>query len=376
MKGNFERIFKLNSIIPRNKFNISQIYLRNIHSNAKCSKVNDIKNLNREKIKLEEFIVDSSLNKKDDNFCSPTQTLEKPKQKVSMIKDLKEITKFKLSILNTIVSLSTFTLIGNPTIMQTLFFGLGTMSISMTTQVLNQIKEKFFDSQMMRTHTRPLPKERFSIKQAAGIAAFLELSSLAFFSVLPFGTQAMIFSNFILFLYISVYTPLKRKNNLSMHVGAVVGALPPLLGSIAGGNPFSPEALLLAGFIFAWQYPHFYGILYPNRYDYQKAGFKFIAVDESKDSIAHKQMILGMIGMALIVYILYKRKIISNLGLFAFLATFAYQIPAVMNFQQNPLKYGKIIRIRSYIPFLIVLGCFFKLSGKAILENKNKDKSE
>lgn len=275
-------------------------------------------------------------------------------------KDFMEITKFRLSILNSLVSVSTYCFYA-PLPINYIFLGsfvTGTICISMTTQVMNQIKEKNFDAEMKRTFNRPLPKNRFTKKEAYFISASLYFSSILMYSQLPFYISTILVSNSILFLYIFVYTPLKRVNNLSMHVGAVVGALPAILGSVAALNGIPSEALLLASYIFFWQYPHFYGILYPNRADYKNAGFKFIASDHTKDSIAFKQIIVGMIGMLISVYLLYENGIISDPAFIAFLAFYCYKIPAVSKFLQNPVVYGKLIRIRSYSPFLIVLISF------------------
>lgn len=275
-------------------------------------------------------------------------------------KDFMEITKFKLSVLNSLVAVSTYCYYATIPFNYYYFgsFVLGTICISMTTQVMNQIKEKKFDSEMKRTFNRPLPKDRFTRNEAYLIASGLYISSSMFYSQLPYMLSTILFSNSILFLYICVYTPLKRVNNLSMHVGAVVGALPAILGSVASINGMPSEAILLASYIFFWQYPHFYGILYPNRADYKNAGFKFIASDSTKDLTAYNQILIGMIGMLISVYFLYEKGIISKPALIAFLAFYSYKIPAVFKFLQNPVVYGKLIRIRSYTPFLIVLMSF------------------
>ena len=194
-------------------------------------------------------------------------------------KNISELSKFKLCLLNSSVSIATYAFYATTqTTLDYLLFGAGTLFISMNTQVLNQIIEKLYDKQMKRTNSRPLPKQRISDNAAKIISASLwVLSSACYYPTCP---NAIFFSNGILFLYILGYTPLKRINNLSMHVGAIVGALPALLGSFAAtGMLFPEESLLLAAYILAWQYPHFYGILYQNKEDYKKAGFKEIRTE-------------------------------------------------------------------------------------------------
>jgi protoheme IX farnesyltransferase len=278
-------------------------------------------------------------------------------------KDISELTKFKLCLLNTSVSLSTFAYYSTSLHMMSdfLLFGAGTLFISMNTQVLNQITEKHFDGIMKRTNTRPLPKQRISDNTAYLISGTLwSLSTLAYSYTCP---NAILFSNGILLLYILGYTPLKRVSNMSMHIGAVVGALPPLLGSFAATGLLGLEdALLLAGYIFCWQYPHFYGILYQNREDYKKAGFKFISNNENKTIIAYAQMLIAMGVLLYIVYRMYKREIISSKILGVYMIFYIMNLIPVVKFIKDPTKYSKIIRVKSYTPFMIVILSFLMRS--------------
>jgi protoheme IX farnesyltransferase len=274
-------------------------------------------------------------------------------------KDISELTKFKLCLLNTSVSLSTYAYYSTSVHLASdfLLFGAGTLFISMNTQVLNQIMEKHFDSIMKRTNTRPLPKQRITDRAAWLISGSLwSLSTFCYMNTCP---SAILFSNGILLLYILGYTPLKRVSNLSMHIGAIVGALPALLGSFAATGLLGLEdSLLLAGYILCWQYPHFYGILYQNREDYKKAGFKFISNDDSKMLIAYAQMLVAMAAILYIVYRMYKKEIMSPKILPFFLAAYAVNLVPVVKFIKDPTKYSKLIRVKSYTPFMIVILSF------------------
>ncbi len=276
-------------------------------------------------------------------------------------KDVMELTKFKLCVLNSIVALSTYSFYSTSahTIIDFMLFTGGTMCISMTSQVLNQIKEKLIDQKMRRTCMRPLPKQRMTDNTALLIGSSLWVSSLVFYSLTC--PHAILFSNLIVFLYIKAYTPMKRNSNTSMHIGALVGALPALLGSYAAtGDIFLESAILLGGYIFAWQYPHFYGILYQNREDYKKAGFNFISNYEDKTFIAFYQMIAAMIAMLYIVYKLHsgKEKIINDICFIAFLGFYLKNFIPIFKFRSNPSKFAKSIRKESYMPFMIVLFSF------------------
>ena len=306
-----------------------------------------------------------NLNKFEDNIQSKIIA-------ISFRKDFMDLTKFKLCILNTAVSLSTYAFYSTNSHMLTDFilFTLGTMCISMTSQVFNQIKEKLLDEKMRRTQNRPLPKRRMSDKTAMMIGATLWLSSIVFYSFSC--PHAILFSNLIVLLYIKAYTPMKRNSNSSMHIGAIVGALPALLGSYAAtGDLLLESSLLLAAYIYAWQYPHFYGILYQNKDDYKKAGFNFISNYEDKTYISYIQMLIAMTAMLYIVYKLYKSndKIVNTFSFYAYLIFYFRNLYPVLKFYSNPMKYAKKIRKESYIPFLIVLISFAYSSYKRRITN-------
>ena len=135
---------------------------------------------------------------------------------------------------------------------------------------------------MKRTENRPLAKDKYSNEEVIKLASKFLVVSFAFytpmyfFNFFPMKTILMSYS--IIVLYNLIYTPLKRVSNMSMHVGALVGALVPLLGSIVTtGKLFNPLSFTLGLFILAWQYPHFYAICYNHRQCYLNAGFEFIS---------------------------------------------------------------------------------------------------
>lgn len=95
-----------------------------------------------------------------------------------------------------------------------------------------------------------------------------------------------------------MYTPLKRISTFNTFFGAIVGAIPPFIGSFAvEGTLLTVEPLLLSVYIFAWQFPHFYGILYQNREDYKKAGYEMISkYDESGQRAANQAYLAATLG--------------------------------------------------------------------------------
>ena len=134
------------------------------------------------------------------------------------------------------------------------------------------MKEAEIDAKMARTKNRPMAQGRISSKHACFLGTGLTVSSLvAYHAFEPF---TWVISNTVWFSYLVVYLPMKQKSEYNTLVGAIVGALPPFIGTFAQiGTVFDPATLLLSGYIFSWQFPHFYGILYEHKEDYKKAGF-------------------------------------------------------------------------------------------------------
>jgi len=154
-----------------------------------------------------------------------------------------------------------------------LFFG--GFLVSGAAVTINQILEKDADSLMKRTLNRPIPTGRISIKEAAVFSSVVGFLGLA---LLLYSTNPLtVLLSFIsLILYSFVYTPLKRKGPVAVFVGAIPGALPPLLGWVAATGTISVEAILLFSIQFVWQFPHFWAIAWVAFDDYKKAGFRLL----------------------------------------------------------------------------------------------------
>jgi len=139
---------------------------------------------------------------------------------------------------------------------------------------LNQVQERAEDARMARTSSRPLPSGRMTVGAALGVAlACLALAATALGQT-PGGAAAALFVPVVVLVYNGLYTPLKKRTSLAMLVGALAGALPPVLGFAASGaSPFDARALLLAGVFYAWQVPHFWLFARLHREQYAAAGF-------------------------------------------------------------------------------------------------------
>jgi protoheme IX farnesyltransferase len=166
---------------------------------------------------------------------------------------------------------------------QTLFMVyIGGFLMSGAAVTVNQIIERDLDKIMTRTMNRPLPTGRINVQEAALFSLICLLASTVILWVYA-NPLTVILSVISLILYSFVYTPLKRVGPIAVFVGAIPGALPPLLGWIAATGTISHEAMIIFGIQFIWQFPHFWAIAWVADDDYKKAGFKLLPSGGGKD---------------------------------------------------------------------------------------------
>ena len=159
----------------------------------------------------------------------------------------------------------------------------GTGLLACGAAALNQYLEKEFDAKMPRTANRPIPAGHIRPERALLAGGALAVIGLVYLAV-QVNPITSVIGAVTLVSYIAVYTPLKRVTSLNTIVGAIPGALPPLMGwTAAGGREaiIAPEGWSLVAILFFWQLPHFLAIAWIYRNDYEKAGFKMISIGAS-----------------------------------------------------------------------------------------------
>jgi protoheme IX farnesyltransferase len=159
---------------------------------------------------------------------------------------------------------------------------IGGLLLSGASSAINQILEKDFDKLMSRTMYRPLPTGRLSVQEAIAFTIICFVISITI--LISFTSPiTVLLSVLSMVLYSFVYTPLKRVGPIAVFVGAIPGALPPLLGWTAATGGISHEALIIFGIQFVWQFPHFWAIAWVADDDYKKAGFKLLPSGGQRD---------------------------------------------------------------------------------------------
>lgn len=173
---------------------------------------------------------------------------------------------------------------------------LGTLLVASGTGTLNQYIERRFDAQMRRTSRRPLAAGRI---EPSGVLWFgVAVSTLgSIYLAIAVNPLASGLSILTLLIYLSLYTPLKRKTPLCTLVGAFPGAVPPLIGWAAASGTISSEAWSLSALLFLWQFPHFMAIAWMYREDYRRAGYCVLPEGESRHLAVSLQTMLPMLAL-------------------------------------------------------------------------------
>jgi len=216
----------------------------------------------------------------------------------AIVSDFKEITKMRLSLSVVFSSLAGY-LLGVETVdFKTLILlALGGYFMVGASNAFNQIIEKDLDALMDRTKNRPIPAGRMSVNTAFIIASVFTLLGIVILYTI--NQQTAMFGAISIFIYTSVYTPLKTKTPLSVFVGAIPGAIPFMLGWVAATNDFGIEPGTLFALQFFWQFPHFWAIGWFLFEDYKKGGF-FMLPTGKQDKGTAVQIIMYTIWTILV----------------------------------------------------------------------------
>jgi protoheme IX farnesyltransferase len=167
---------------------------------------------------------------------------------------------------------------------------LGTALAAGGTLALNQFLERDTDAMMERTRHRPLPDGRVQPREALWFGTAITIAGLAYLGLAVNIGSAWV-TALITLSYLLFYTPMKRRSPLCMLVGAVPGALPPVIGWVAARGDLQVDAWVLFAIMFLWQVPHTLAIARLYREDFAKAGIQFLPVIEPDGSSTHRQII-------------------------------------------------------------------------------------
>ena len=186
---------------------------------------------------------------------------------------LLELTKFRISLFATLSASVSFMLANQGISREIILPTAGVFFLACGSCALNQYQERENDRLMERTQGRPIPSKRLNPRTALKISLLLLFLGVL---ILLLGTNAIAFGlgAFAIFWYHAIYTPLKKRTPFAVIPGALVGAIPPMIGWVSGGGHLHDPQLVAISFLFyIWQAPHFWILLFNFGRDYEKGGF-------------------------------------------------------------------------------------------------------
>lgn len=215
--------------------------------------------------------------------------------------DLAELVKARLSLLTLATAMAGFAL-GVKDSWNWLLLAAtlgGTALCAGGAAALNQWWEREHDGLMKRTRQRPLPAGRMTSSDALVAGLVLSVSGVLCLALFANLLSASLAAATIIF-YILVYTPLKRVTSLNTIIGAVPGALPPLIGWTAARGSIDAEGLTLFAILFLWQMPHFLAIAWLYREDYAQAGFKMLSEGDESGAVTGRQAVIYSLALLVV----------------------------------------------------------------------------
>jgi protoheme IX farnesyltransferase len=276
---------------------------------------------------------------------------------LSLAGDLSELTKARLTVMVLLTTLAGFCLAHHGafswvTLLHTL---LGTALVAVCSSVLNQAFERRTDALMARTQARPFVTRRLPLREtivAGCVLGALGLAELYYFV----NALTALLSALTLIIYAFVYTPLKRVSEINTLVGAIPGALPPLIGATAATGSLNVEGWTLFALLACWQLPHFYAIAWMYRDDYRAAGLRMVSTD---DATGRRTAWHAVVSALVLLPVSLLPAIVGHSGIFyavvAAILSLAFVVMAVRFARQPDRAHARSLFLTSiiYLPLIL-----------------------
>ncbi|MBX2846612.1 MAG: heme o synthase [Saprospiraceae bacterium] len=263
------------------------------------------------------------------------------------------LAKMRLNLIVVFSAIMGYIFAGTAAASSLVWLFLGGFLVTMSSNTINQILERDFDKLMKRTQNRPIPNGRVGVMEAwliAGISGLLGLVILWMF----FNPIASLLGALSLFVYAFIYTPMKRFSPLAVFIGAIPGALPPMIGWAAATGGLTFEAWVLFSFQFLWQFPHFWAIAWLAFEDYKKAGYKLLP-DGEKTNNMPIQSIIYCLALAFLAFVPFYFEMISlTVALVCAIAAVFYMVPAIRLLRNKDDVHAKQLMYASFLYLPVV----------------------
>jgi protoheme IX farnesyltransferase len=279
---------------------------------------------------------------------------------MNKVKDYFLLIKFTLSFMVVFSTVICYLLAPNVgfDLKQVLLLFAGGMLITGSSNAINQVLEKNTDALMKRTAKRPVASGRMSVTEASAFAVIAGVVGV-FIMWYFFNLESALISLLSLFLYGFIYTPLKKVNSIAVLVGAFPGALPCLIGWVAGfyDTPIVwTGGLILFAIQFLWQFPHFWAIAWVAHGDYTKAGFKLLPSDKGPTKFTALQTVMYSALMIPVGVLPYYYNISGVVSMWIVLGcNLAMLYLSIVLFLKMDVRSAKFVMFGSYFYLMIVL---------------------
>ena len=240
----------------------------------------------------------------------------------------------------------------------------GTLMVACGTGTLNQYIERSYDGQMRRTARRPIPAGRVSPNEALIFGLSLAVAGGLFLAV-AVNVLSSVLALSTLGSYLVIYTPLKRRTPMCTWIGAIPGAMPPLIGWAAARGHLDLGAWVLYAILFLWQFPHFMAIAWMYREDYSRAGYKMLPLTDGAGKTMAIQILafsILLIPVSLIPSLLGQAGVIYLLGALILGSGLLYYGVRLARQRSNSLARQLLMASVVYLPVVFALLILDKVS--------------
>lgn len=299
-------------------------------------------------------------------MSTASPSLAVPQGHSSLTRDFAELIKLRVTSLIVMTAWAGYFMASAKSGVSSLNWGLlhallGIGMVSGGTAALNEIVERDVDALMRRTAGRPLPAKRMTVTTAALISATMIGGGLLYLA-LAINVLTAILTAATSGVYMLGYTPLKRVSPICTFIGALPGAMPPLLGWVAARGVIDVEGLALFAILFCWQFPHFYAIAWMYREDYASANIRMLPVIEQTGTWTRREILsysLTLIPATILPVLMHMAGLgylIAAMGLGGVLLWYAFQAsstPPPMSSPQSRIRARNLLKATViYLPLL------------------------
>ena len=280
-----------------------------------------------------------------------TIAIQQPSVFVQKLSDYAMLAKFRLSFLVVFSAVIGY-LFASPvglSVTHIFLLAIGGMLVTSASNAINQIIERDIDKLMTRTQNRPLPTDRMNLTEAIFAAGAMGISGILILTYF-FNPIAGVLSAISLLSYAFVYTPLKRVSSIAVFVGAIPGALPPMIGYVCATGEIDFVAVILFSTQFLWQFPHFWSIAWIQFDDYKKAGIMLLPSASGKTRMSAIQNVIYCVVLLVVSMIPYFFNMVNLIGtIFIAAAGIVFLWMAWQHYRKCEDKTARVLMFGSFL---------------------------